>query len=342
MNIMGHRKKHAPRHGSLAFLPRKRAASINPRVRHWLDNSEGVSFLGFAGFKAGMTHIIYMEDQRNSPYYGKDLMKPVTVIEVPPLILIGIRIYNEDSYGKYIAGEIYSSDFNNFLSRKVSLPNLENYDINELKNKIQNEINETSEIRGIFQTQPYQTTLPRKKPDIIEIKVNSTNQPEVEFNFAFKQLGKEIRARDVLKEGELIDAIAVTKGKGFQGPVKRFGIKILTRKNSKIRRGVACIGPWHPARVLYTVPRPGQLGFHQRTEYHKRIMVIGENEEDINPKGGYIRYGKIKGDYLLLLGSIPGPKKRLIKIRKTIRPLKSFDTQAPEVTFISRESHQRK
>lgn len=339
---MAHRKKHAPRHGSLAFLPRKRAAASKARIRHWLDDSGEPNFLGFAGFKAGMTHIIYIEDQTNSPYYGKELMKPVTVIEVPPLILIGIRVYNEDDYGKYIVGEILTNEFNNFLTRKVSLPDANKINPLELKKQIQKELNISSEIRGIFQTQPYNTSLPRKKPDIIEIKVNSLNNPEAELDFAFERLGKEIRVRDVIQEGELIDIIAVTKGKGFQGPVKRFGVRILTRKNSKIRRAVACIGPWHPARVLYTVPRAGQLGYHQRTEYHKRVMVIGENEEEINPKGGFIRYGKIRGDYILVLGSIPGPKKRLIRIRKTIRPVKSFVTQIPEITFISRESHQRK
>jgi len=339
---MGHRKKHAPRHGSLAYLPRKRAIQIKGRVRHWLDNSENINFLGFAGFKAGMSHITYIQDQRNSPYYGKELMKPVTVIEVPPLILIGIRIYNKDEYGKYISGEISTNDFNNFLTRKINIPNTEGYNLKKIKEEILANLNETSEIRGIFQTQPYKTSLPRKKPDIIEIKVNSLKKPEEEFNFALQNLGKEIRAREVLEEGELVDVIGVTKGKGFQGPVKRFGVKILTRKNSKIRRAVACIGPWHPSRVLYTVPRAGQLGFHQRTEYHKRIMLIGENEEEINPKGGFIRYGKIQGDYLLMLGSIPGSKKRLIRIRKTIRPLRSFILQPPEITFISRESHQRK
>jgi len=339
---MGHRKKHAPRHGSLAYLPRKRAIQIKGRVRHWLDNSENINFLGFAGFKAGMSHITYIQDQRNSPYYGKELMKPVTVIEVPPLILIGIRIYNKDEYGKYISGEIFTNDFNNFLTRKINIPNTEGYNLKKIKKEILANLNETSEIRGIFQTQPYKTSLPRKKPDIIEIKVNSLKKPEEEFNFALQNLGKEIRAREVLEEGELVDVIGVTKGKGFQGPVKRFGVKILTRKNSKIRRAVACIGPWHPSRVLYTVPRAGQLGFHQRTEYHKRIMLIGENEEEINPKGGFIRYGMIQGDYLLMLGSIPGSKKRLIRIRKTIRPLRSFILQPPEITFISRESHQRK
>ena len=339
---MGHRKKHAPRHGSLAFLPRKRATQPKSRIRHWLDNSDDINFLGFAGFKAGMTHITYIEDQPNSPYYGKELMKPVTVVEVPPLILIGIRVYNHDEYGKFIIGEIFTKDFNNYISRKINLPNLDNYDPKEIKNQILKNINHTSEIRGIFQTQPYKTSLPRKKPDIIEIKVNSKNQVKDEFSFAFENLGKEIKAKDVLEEGELIDVISVTKGKGFQGPVKRFGIKILPRKNSKVRRAVACIGPWHPARVLYTVPRAGQLGFHQRNEYHKRIMFVGENDEEINPKGGYIRYGRIQGEYLLILGSIPGPKKRLIRIRKTMRPSRSFIIKTPEITFISRESHQRK
>ncbi|TFG08749.1 MAG: 50S ribosomal protein L3 [Promethearchaeota archaeon] len=339
---MGHRKKHAPRRGSLAYLPRKRANQVKGRVRHWLDNSNEINFLGFAGFKAGMTHITYIEDQKSSPYYGKELMKPVTVIEVPPLILVGIRVYNEDDYGKYVIGELYATELNDYLKRKINLPNLEKYDFKEIKENLMSELNETSEIRGIFQTQPHYTSLPRKKPDIIEIKVNSNESPMEEFNYALDFLGKEIKARDVLIEGELIDVIAVTKGKGFQGPVKRFGIRLLTRKNSKIKRAVACIGPWHPARVLYTVPRPGQLGFHQRTEYNKRIMIIGENEEEINPKGGFVKFGYISGDYILVLGSVPGPKKRLIRLRKTIRTSKSFEIGAPEITFINRESQQRK
>ncbi|MFX1408712.1 MAG: 50S ribosomal protein L3 [Promethearchaeota archaeon] len=339
---MGHRKKHAPRHGSLAYLPRKKASQIKGRVRHWLDNSEDINYLGFAGFKVGMTHITYIEDQRNSPYYGKEIMKPVTIIEVPSLIQIGIRVYNEDEYGKYICGELFTDNFNNYLTRKINIPNTEGYNFKKIKKEILGNLNDTSEIRAIFQSQPNKTSLPRKKPDIIEIKINSVSNPKKEFEFALEKLGKEIRARDILREGELIDVISVTKGKGFQGPVKRYGVRILTRKNSKIRRAVACIGPWHPARVLYTVPRAGQMGYHQRTEYHKRIMLLGENEEEINPKGGFIRYGKIQGDYILILGSIPGPKKRLIRIRKTIRPLKSFIVQSPEITFISRESHQRR
>ena len=339
---MGHRKRHAPRRGSLAFLPKKRASNIKGRVRNWLDCLEDINFLGFAGFKVGMSHITYIEDQKNSPYFGKELMKPVTIIEVPPLILIGVRVYNKDEYGKYVVGEMFTDEFNNFIERKIKIPKLEGYSLKKIKKKIEENLNETSEIRGIFQSQPYKTSLSRKKPDIIEVKVNSIEDPEKELKFVLKNLGKEIRAREILTEGELVDVIAVTKGKGFQGPVKRFGVRILTRKNSKVKRAVACIGPWHPARVLYTVPRAGQLGYHQRTEYHKRIMLIGENEEEINSKGGFIRYGKVRGDYILLLGSVPGPKKRLVRIRKSIRPISSYIVKSPEITFISRESQQRK
>lgn len=339
---MGHRKKHAPRHGSLAYLPRKRAKNSKARIRRWLDSSQELNFLGFAGFKAGMTHLTYIEDQESSPYYGKEIMKPVTIVETPPVILIGIRLYNIDDYGKYVIGEIFTKEPNEHLGRKTNLPNFESYDLEKKIEKAKENIDRTTEIRGIFQTQPYNVAIPRKKPDVIEIKLNSTGDPQKEFEFALEKLGSEIRVRDIINEGELLDVISITKGKGFQGPVKRFGIKILSNKNSKIRRAVACIGPWHPARVLYTVPRPGQLGYHQRTEYHKRVMQIGENEEEINPKGGFLKYGKIQGDYILLLGSIPGPKKRLIQLRKTIRPKKAFEVKSPEITYINRESQQRK
>ena len=132
---MGHRKQSAPRHGSLAFLPRKRAAQIKGRTKHWLDTSDKINFLGFAGFKAGMTHITYIEDQKNSPYYGKELMKPVTIIEMPPLILIGIRLYNKDDYGKYVIGELFTKEINDYLIRKVNIPNYELYNFDEKKAK---------------------------------------------------------------------------------------------------------------------------------------------------------------------------------------------------------------
>jgi len=87
-------------------------------------------------------------------------------------------------------------------------------------------------------------------------------------------LGKFIRVCDVFEPGMFVDVIGVTKGKGFQGVVKRFGVKLLPPKSKKGYRRLGSLGPWTPGRVMWTVPRPGQLGFFRRTEYNKQILSL--------------------------------------------------------------------
>ncbi len=85
----------------------------------------------------------------------------------------------------------------------------------------------------------------------------------------------------------------------------------------------------------------GQTGYHQRTEYNKKILKIGEADQvdEINPKGGFIKYGLVKNNYLLLKGSLPGPSKRLVMLRKAIRPHGKHD-DAPQISYISTASKQ--
>jgi large subunit ribosomal protein L3 len=92
---------------------------------------------------------------------------------------------------------------------------------------------------------------------------------------------------------------------------------------------------------MYTVARSGQMGYHQRVEYHKRLMKISESPDEVNPKGGFVNYGLIKNDYVLLLGSVPGPKKRLIRLRKTVRPSNIYLDTEPKITYISKQTQQR-
>ena len=61
---------------------------------------------------------------------------------------------------------------------------------------------------------------------------------------------------------------------------------------------------------------PGQMGYHQRTEYNKLILKISDNLDEINPKSGFKGYGLVRTKYILLDGSVPGPRKRLIILRK--------------------------
>ena len=69
-------KRHAPRRGSLAFLPRGRSSRVVPVIRNWPQvNSEKPSLSGSAGFKVGSTHVITVDDRERTPNFGKPVFK---------------------------------------------------------------------------------------------------------------------------------------------------------------------------------------------------------------------------------------------------------------------------
>lgn len=335
---MGHRKKHAPKHGSLAYLPRGRAKRTAGRIRFWPKVEEGPTLLGFMGYKAGMTHILMVEDKPTSLNFGKETSHPATVLDVPPIIVFAIRTYTKDQYGLHTFTEAWMKSPPKDFDRALVLP--EEFKTEEKLKKIEENTEEIAEIRILAATQPRLAAVPKKKPDITEIKVDGGSIKE-QFEYAKSLLGKTVSITDVFKEGHFMDVVAITKGKGFQGPVKRWGIKILPRKSRKTKRGVAAIGPWKPPRVLYTVPRAGQMGYHQRTEYNKRILKIGIDGKTVTPKGGFLNYGEVKGTYILVDGSLPGPAKRLVRLRQPVRPPKKMPETPPNITYISLESMQK-
>ena len=198
------------------------------------------------------------------------------------------------------------------------------------------------EVRLLVHTQPRMVTgIPKKRPEIMEMAVGG-GSVDAQIEFAKEMMGKEFTMSDFTQDGEMLDAIAVTTGYGFQGHVKRWGVKLLTHKNSKHRRMIGNLGPFSPGYVVSTVPQAGQTGYHQRTEYNKRLLKIGDNPDEINPKGGFLNYGLIRGNYALLHGSLPGPSKRLIRLRKAVRfhGKKTDSVVVPEITMISQESQQ--
>ena len=335
---MGHRKKSAPRHGSLAYLPRGRAKRSIGRIRFWPKVEEGPTMLGFMGYKAGMTHIMMVEDKPGSMHLGKETSHPATILEVPPITVCAIRAYTKDQYGLHTFTEAWMKTPPKDFDRTLVLP--EEFNTKEQLTMLEDNLDKIVEIRLLAATQPRLAAVPKKKPDISEIKVDGGSIQE-QFEYAKSLLGKNVSITDVFKEGHFMDAIAVTKGKGFQGPVKRWGVNILPRKSNKTKRGVACIGPWKPSRVLYTVPRAGQMGYHQRTEYNKRILKIGVDGKDVTPNGGFLHYGEVKGTYIIVDGSLPGPTKRLVRLRYPARPPTKIPDSPPNITYISLESMQK-
>jgi large subunit ribosomal protein L3 len=306
-------KDSHPHRGSLAFYPRKRASRIYPSITTY-PLEEKAKILGFAGYKVAMAHAVAIDNNKGSNTFGQEIIVPVTVVECPPMVAVGVRAYKKTTKGLTSFTHAITTVHEN-LKRKIIVGKF-----NSEKNlsEIEKNLGKVAKIRVIVATQPHLTGIRKKKPEIFEIEIGGKDAKE-NFELAKQILGKEIKITDIFKEGELVDVVAVTKGKGTQGVVKRFGVKIQNRHAMKKKRHIGTLGPQTPRRVRWTAPQAGQMGFQTRTELNKRILKVG-NADEINIPQGFNRYGKIKSNYILVEGSIPGSKKRLVRMRPAIRP----------------------
>jgi large subunit ribosomal protein L3 len=326
-------KAHHPKRGSKGFSPRKRARVQSPQFKSWPEGGEKPKIQGFLGYKAGMTHVFMVDYRPTSTTSGKEVREAVTVIETPPIKIAAVRAYKDTSNGLETIGEIWAKKLDNELAKRLPVPK------NEKKQKW-DFLKDADDIRVIVYTQPKLVGgVPKKTPEVRELRIGGGSIEE-RVEYAKSILGKEVKVTDILNEGDMLDTIAVTRGKGFQGHVKRWGVKLLTHKNSKHRRMIGNEGSWHPNWVQATVPQAGQTGYHQRTEFNKRVLKIGENGEEITPSGGFKHYGAIKNPYVVFHGSIPGPSKRLIGMREAIRYERGVKVEKPEITYISTTSKQ--
>lgn len=310
---------HKPRDSSLQYWPRKRASRQYPSIKHWPESKENKP-LAFAGYKAGMTKVFLKDNKKGSPTYGQTISHPVTILETPPLLVLGLRYYKD----KKSIGEVYGKNIPKDIKKYLKI------------SKKSKEPKDYEDIRLIVSTQPKKTGMGKKKPEVVEVPMGG--KIEEKTKKAKELIGKKLKIEDIFEEGGFVDIIGVTKGKGFQGVVKRHGVKIRGRKDEEHHRQIGVIGTRGAARVLYTVPQPGQMGFNRRTEFNKQIYKIGENKEEVNPNGGFVNYGDVKGSYTLIKGSVPGPKKRLIILRAPVRQSKK--AQAPQIEEIDKTSQQ--
>jgi large subunit ribosomal protein L3 len=328
-------KIHRPRRGSLAFSPRKRAKSEVPRVRSW-PQEDKARMAGFAGYKAGMTHVMMIDDRPRSLTEGMEISVPVTVIEVPPMNVVAVRAYEKYNGGLRPAGEAWAENLSSDLARAITVPKkTRGNSLGDLQ-----ALEEIADIRIIAHTNPMLITgVPKKAPELMEMPISGPAKDRL--SFASGLLGQQVPITSVFELGDLVDTTAVTKGKGTQGPVRRWGIAMQKRKHARTgkMRHVGNLGPWHPAHISWRVPQLGQMGYQQRTEFNKRLMFIGTDGSEINPEGGFPGYGLVRNQYILIKGSLPGPIKRLVKMRHAIRPGDNF-VKPPQFLYVSKESKQ--
>ncbi|BFZ57174.1 60S ribosomal protein L3 [Savitreella phatthalungensis] len=341
---MSHRKFEAPRHGSLGFLPRKRASRHQGKVKAFPidDAKKPVHLTAFMGYKAGMTHVVRDLDRPGSKMHKKEIVEAVTIIETPPVVIVGVVGYVETPRGLRSLTTVWAEHLSDELKRrfykswyKSQKKAFTKYAKRAEEGSSARELERIKKyctvVRVLAHTQIRKTSLKQKKAHLMEIQVNGGSVAD-KVEFARANFEKTVDVKSVFEADEVIDVIGVTKGKGFEGVTTRWGTKRLPRKTHKGLRKVACIGAWHPAHVQWSVARAGQNGYHHRTSVNHKIYRIGEADTDngsteydatkksINPMGGFVKYGIVKNDFVMIKGCCPGVKKRVLTLRKTLRP----------------------
>ncbi|MFW6152973.1 MAG: 50S ribosomal protein L3 [Halobacteriota archaeon] len=332
-------EKHRPRKGSLGFSPRSRAADEVPHFSSWPADDGQPSLQAFAGYKAGMTNVIVVNDTPDSPREGMEESVGVTVVEVPPMRTVAVRAYEDTPYGLQPITEVWADEVHEDLHRAFDPP-LGGGDIDRLEEAAEN--GEIDDVRVLTHTLPNAVAgIPRKTPHVMETRVGGGSiDDRLAHARALVGDGEEVGADELFRPGELLDVAAVTKGKGTQGPVKRWGVQMRKGKHARqgYRRRIGNLGPWNPSRVRSTVPQQGQTGFHQRTELNKRLLAI-EDGDTASVDGGFVNYGEVDGPHLLIEGSVPGPERRLIRLRPAVRPSRQPRLD-PEVRHVATTSNQ--
>ncbi|MBU0958941.1 MAG: 50S ribosomal protein L3 [Nanoarchaeota archaeon] len=308
----------SPRKGSLQFWPRKKASKFLPSV-NWEAISGFKPLKGFICYKAGMASAIVKDSTPNSMTKDKKISVPVTILECPPVKIFSVRFYKN----RKVMTEILANNLEKELKRKIKLPKKEGKKIEDIK--------DYDDVRVIVYSIVKKTGL-KKRPDLAEVGIKGSVEEKIIF--VKEHIGKEILASEAFEKGQLIDARGLTKGKGFSGPVKRFGIKLRSHKAEKGLRKVGSIGPWHPARVTFRVPMAGQLGMFTRAAYNSKIIEMASSNE--KPIKSLKNYGDVKTNYIIVQGSVQGSAKRQLIITAPLRETKQQNKKKYEFLGLSK------
>jgi len=291
-----------------------------------------------------MTHVVRGVDRAGALMHKREVVDAVSIVETPPMVVVGVVGYVETPNGlrtlttvfaEHLSEEFKRRCYKNWYKAKKKAYTKYAAKYKDGAKDIEHELDRISKfcsiVRVIAHTQVKKLNLRIKKAHIMEIQVNGGADAKAKVDFAKSLFEKEIQIDSVFGKDEQVDVIGVTKGRGYEGVTTRWGVTRLPRKTHRGLRKVACIGSWHPARVSTTVARAGQNGYFHRTEMNKKIYRIGKagdkascqtgadlTEKGITPMGGFVHYGEVNEDWVMLKGAIVGVKKRPVVLRKSL------------------------
>lgn len=293
-----------------------------------------------------MTHVVRHVDRPGALMHKREVVDAVSIVETPPMMVVGIVGYVETPAGlrtlttvfaEHLSEEFKRRCYKNWYKSKKKKAYTKyaqkwqtdggkdiEYELERIKKFC-------SVVRVIAHTQVKKLNLRLKKAHIMEIQINGGADAAAKVDFAKSLLEKEISVDSIFAQDENVDVLGVTRGHGYEGVTTRWGVTRLPRKTHRGLRKVACIGSWHPARVSTTVPRAGQNGYFHRTELNKKVYRIGKagdeascqteadlTKKSITPMGGFVHYGEVKNDWVMLKGAVVGVKKRPLILRKSM------------------------
>ena len=129
-------------------------------------------------------------------------------------------------------------------------------------------------------------------------------------------LGSELKA-DIFTEGEMVDVTGTSKGKGFQGVIKRHNqSRGPMSHGSQYHRGVGSMGTLLPMRVLPGKKLPGHMGNEQVTVQNLEVISID-----------------LENNVILIKGNVPGPKKSMVLIKSAIKNEGKVNEKVELITY---------
>merc|ERR1719183_3458314 len=370
---MSHRKFEHPRCGHLGYLPKRRTKHHKGKCRTFPndDKTKPVHLTAFMGYKAGMTHVVRgMEKREGRKTIKKDVVEAVTVVECPPMKVIGMVGYIETPRGLRALSTVWAQKLpdgvmrrfykNYYCAKKKAFSKYAKRYSEDAKSKNhpQRDVNRIKKyctvVRVLCCTQIEKLKFRQRKAHLMEIQVNGGSVAD-KVKWAQDKFEQEIPIGSVFEKDEMVDTIAITRGKGTTGVIKRFGVTRLPRKTHRGLRRVACIGAWHPAAVKWTVARTGNQGYFHRTHLNQKVYRVGEaasagcknngttkndlTDKNITPLGGFPHYGVVNEQFLMVKGGCVGCKKRVLVLRKSLLTQQSRRAlEAVDLRFIDTAS----
>jgi large subunit ribosomal protein L3 len=269
-----------------------------------------------------------MMDDSESPTKNMEVSIPCTYVEIPETYVYGARFYSKNSHNYLtVSTEAHHKE----ISEKFGIKSKHSKTLESIGKNLGEYVN----ITALLVSDPKSTTVGQHHKVRFESSLGGASVEE-KFKFVSELFGKRVHPSDMFKNGEYVDVSSVSVGKGWQGTIKRFGTARLPHKATQKVRHLGALGSFGMGRVIYSVPQAGQMGFNYRTDYNKRILKIGTAaSEKVNPSSGFNHYGNIKGEYVMLAGSIPGPSKRLVRIRASVTDRNKSGIKEPKITYRS-------